>query len=231
MITQSLTADMLTDPRLVSEMFEILAPSYIDARPVLDRELRNNTTGYLLHDESSQLAAFFLVGYGVPGPVEGNSVVYLGLSACREADKNHGQTIRLYRQFIQDALAWEAERRERLLLWGTTAHPLIWLICRRLWDVEWPQEDGSFTPVGEQLAWELRRQLSGQYRLGDHPFVCRKVATGTRYSNAEVERCESARRKLAHDIFTQFRIDESNGDRLLMLARLRKNEIQTVHRP
>jgi hypothetical protein len=230
MITQRATADMVIDQELVAEMLDLLAPSYIDARPVLDRELRNNTTGYLLQDEASRLTAFFLVGFGVPGPIGGDATVYMGLSACREADKNRGQTIRLYRRFIRDAHVWEAQHGKRLRLWATTAHPLVWSICRRFWDVEWPKEDGSYTAVGEELAWALRRQLSERYWDGDHPFICRKVATGTKYSESESERCELARRKLAMDIFGQFQIDERCGDRLLMLARLREEEIPVGQR-
>lgn len=219
MIVQCPTIDILADSRLVAEMLELIAPSYVDAGPLVERELRINTTGYLLRD-AERLKAFFLVGYGFPGRVGGELAVFLGLSACREEDKNRGLPLRLYRQFIADGLAWEASHGERLRLWATTAHPLIWSICRRLWDVECPRQDGTFTPEAAALAWELRGQLPERYRRGEHPFICRQSATGTLYSEQEVGRCEAARGKLSHDIFGQFQIDERRGDRLLMLARL-----------
>jgi hypothetical protein len=221
MIVQRPTAGILADAPLVAEMLGLIAPSYVDAGPLVDRELRVNTTGYLLYGDERRLKAFFLVGYGFPGRVGGELAVFLGLSACREEDKNRGLPLRLYRRFITDGLAWETDHGERLRLWATTAHPLIWSICRRFWDVEWPREDGTFSPDAAELAWELRRQLPERYQRGEHPFICRQSATTTLYSDQEVKRCEAARRKLAHDMFAKFQIDERNGDRLLMLARLR----------
>jgi hypothetical protein len=201
-------------------MMDLIAPSYVDARPLLDRELRVNSIGYLLRGEQGRLRAFFLAGYGFPPQVGGEVAVFLGLSACREDDKNRGLTIYLYRQFNRDAAAWESTYRQRLRLWATTGHPLIWAICRRVWDVEWPRVDGTYSPEAEQLAWELRRQLPDRYQRGEHPFICRQSATSTLYSDAEVLRCMDARRKLKQDIFGQFQIDERAGDRLLMLARV-----------
>lgn len=220
MIVQIPTAEIRADPRLVAEINQTVAPSYVDAGPLVDRELQFNTAAYVLRDHG-RLRAFFLVGYGYPGPVGGEPAVYLGLSACCEDDKNRGLTVRLYRQFSTDAAVWEAAHQQRLRLWATTAHPLIWSICRRFWDAEWPREDGSYTPEAEALARELRRQLAERHQQGEHPFICRRSATSTLYSEKEVERCEAARRKLTHDIFGQLQIDERNGDRLLMLARLR----------
>jgi hypothetical protein len=224
MIAQRPTAAILTDAPLVAEMLDLIAPSYVDARPLVERELRINTTGYLFYGNDTRLKAFFLVGHGFPGRVGGELAVFLGLSACREEDKSRGLPLRLYRRFITDGLAWQIDHGERLRLWATTAHPLIWSICRRFWDVELPREDGTFSPEAAELAWELRRQLPERYQHGEHPFICRQSATSTLYSDQQIKRCEAARHKLIHDIFGQFRIDERKGDRLLMLARLRPED-------
>jgi hypothetical protein len=219
-----LIEDVRADPVLVSEMRDLLAPSYVDARPVLDREFENNTVAYLLSDDTGQLDAFFMVGWDQPGRVSDMPTVYMGLSACREEYKGRGLTIRLYRQFIRDAAAREAEQGRRLLLWATTAHPLILAVFYRFFDVLAPQPDGACTDKFAKLAWELRGQLKEQYRVGTHSLICRGIATGTRYSDGEMARLEASRSQLDLDLFREWEIDERQGDRLLLLGHVRTTD-------
>jgi hypothetical protein len=218
---KALIDDVRADPRLVSEIRDLLAPSYEDARAVLDRELDNNSDAYLLTNDAGRLDAFFMVGWGRPPQIAGMSAVYLGLSACRQEHKGRGLTIRLYRQFIRDAATWEATHQERLLLWATTAYPLILAVFYRFFDVLAPRPDGVCTDEVSRLAWDLRSQLAGRYRAGPHPLVFRGVATATRYSDGEFARLEASRSQLDHDLFREWEIDERRGDRLLLLGHVR----------
>jgi hypothetical protein len=222
--TKVLIEDVRTDSACVCEIRDLLAPSYKDARSVLDRELENNTVAYLLKDDAGELEAFFMVGWDRPPVVSGMPAVYLGLSACREEDKGRGLTIRLYRQFIRDAAAWEAAHQQRLLLWATTAHPLILAVFYRFFDVLAPQPDGVCTDEISRLAWELRGQLKEPYRVGTHPLIFRGVATATQYSDGEFDRLEASRSQLERDLFSEWDISERRGDRLLLLGHVRTSD-------
>jgi hypothetical protein len=219
-ITKAPLVDLRSDPVLTAEIRTLLAPSYEDAGPVLARELENNTDAYLLRDASGRLQALFMVGWEKPGRVAGQPVVYLGLSACREENKGRGLTIRLYRQFNRDGAAWEAAEGERLLLWATTAHPLIVAVSHRFFEVLAPKTDGSVPDEAAALAEDLRGRLPAEYRTDPHPLILRGVATCTRYSASESARLEAARAQLERDLFREWDVDERRGDRLLLLGRV-----------
>jgi hypothetical protein len=223
-ITKARVKDLCANSLRIAEFRKLLAPSYDDARPVLDRELENNTDAYLFLDDAGLVEAFFMVGWAKPARISSMPAVYLGLSACQQQRKGHGLTIRLYREFIRDAAAWEAAHSQRLLLWATTAHPLILAVFHRFFEVLAPRSDGRCPEEVSKLAWELREQLGGRYLVGDDPLVLRGIATATRYSNEELARSEDARSQLDRDLFREWEIDEQQGDRLLLLGHIRTTE-------
>lgn len=224
-ITKASIEDVRSSKSRIAAIRNLLAPSYEDAGALIDRELDNNTEIYLLTDDTGRLNAFFMVGWGWPAPqVAGKFPVYLGLSGCREEGKGRGLTIRLYQRFIRDALAWEARHQEKLLVWGTTAHPLILAICYRFFDVHAPLPDGVCSEEACRLAGALRDQLPEQYRAPSHPFVFRQIAVATRYADRELVRVEAARSRLDYDHFQEWEIDERQGDRLLIMGGVQRGD-------
>ena len=220
-MTRKLDIQSLRDNEgLVAQLLSLLASSYVDPQPLLARELDRNTSVYLALDPRGQISAFFFVAWHHPAHLLPLTPVYMGLSACREQDKGAGATIRLYRQFILDAIAWETASRKRLLLWATTAHPLIFLVIHRLFCNVSPSLTGTFSADAQQLAATIRDQVYGRSERSENPFVIKHLCPDTRYSEGESRRCESSRLKLNPDVFTTFDIQEARGDRLLVLGEL-----------
>jgi hypothetical protein len=206
----------------------LLAPSYVDPGPLLKRELARNTEIYLALDTPSTIAAFFLVGWDLSGPSDALATVYLGLSGCREDYKGTGLTIRLYREFIRDAQIWEIRCGHKLVLWATTAHPLVWTIFHRLFCEVTPSLDGGYSLSAAERAVPFRAAVGRAGKLESHPFVFRELLADTRYSASEQLRCDRARRKLAVDVFQQLDIQEQRGDRLLLLGSVPSGRAKTT---
>jgi hypothetical protein len=216
MIIRNASVSALTrEAGLIHEISSLLAPSYENHRPLLERELAKNTHGYLGYSEAGALVAFFLVGWGAPV----SEMIYLGLSASRETEKGTGAALRLYLRFLEDARQDEQARNCRFELWMTTAHPMVWAIINRIFAEVTPAMDGSFSSTDSIRARQLRSYM-GVDQNTDNPFRLGLIASDTRYSEREAMRCADANARLQTDIFEKYDIREARGDRLLTMARV-----------
>lgn len=217
-ITQS---DLIkTDEALRGELLELTAPSYEDPSAVVEREWKTSNCIYLAREGGGRLACFFLVAWEILEVEDSKCVptLHLGLSAAGEGAKNVGLTGELYLRCLKDAVAWEKKHGQRLIGWGTTATPIVYLATRAISPEIEPCLDGSYSARSADVANALRRKLGAPISKTDHPFVLKNIATNTRYSPQETERIERVSKAKNFSLFRDLGIDESAGDRLLFLA-------------
>lgn len=210
-----------SDEALRCEILDLMAPSYEDPTALLTRDLTHCNTLYLARDDDGRLACFFLVAWE-PLEVKGQKTLpslFMGVSAVRQDVKNAGLAGRVYLRCILDALQWEREWCQKLILWSTTATPTVYLAAHTFLAETEPRLDGSYSPSGSEIALAIRRKFWPQLEIGGHPFVLKDVALNTRYSRQELERADCVRQAKSFSLFHELRIDQAEGDRLLFIAR------------
>ena len=176
---------------------------------------------YLSRAEDETLISFFMVTYELLPLSESQeqpAALHLGLSAAQHTQVGASAVIRLYAQAIADAQRWEARHNTRLIVWTITAAPMIYAVCAKYLSELEPRDDGSFTPAGSECALRIAGWLGA--KTDSHPFVLKGYATNTRYAPAERNRIAHTSRASRFGLFQTLSIDESTGDRLLMIARI-----------
>src|SRR5262249_53902641 len=147
--------------------------------------------------------------------------VFLGLSATSRETKGSGVVRQMYEKFLEEARGWERALDRPLLLWATTAAPSAYNAANVLFADLQPRPDASYTAEGTVVANALRRLYGlGPAAAGEHPFVMRKVATGTRYSPQEEARIEAICTEKRFDLFEKTGVDQPAGDRILLICRV-----------
>jgi hypothetical protein len=214
-----------TDEALRREMLDLLASSYQDPSALLARELEHCNSLYLARDGDRLLCFFFVAWETVEVDGYGSaSTIYLGLSATRQEVANTGFIGSVYFRCEKDIVCWERKNKRRLLLWGTTANPTIYLVMCAFRACVEPALDGSYSSLGAKLARAFRSKLAAPLSNDEHPFVLKGLAGGTRYSREEVERIERVSETKKFSLLCALGINEAAGDRMLFIAR-RTDEI------
>ena len=174
----------------------IAAPSYVAAREVLGREWARCDTLYLACGPDGP-NAFYLTSFDIV-EVDGQwkPTMYLGLSAARDSEKDRGLASQLYAHGVIDAMRWQHHEGEPLILWTTTATPLVYTMMRNhLIDVA-PRPDGAYPTASARIAMAIRRELGPAYSCSSHPFVVKGLAKSTRYSQREIARLRQAKDRI-----------------------------------
>ncbi len=213
--------ELRNNQRLQKEIRNVVAPSYEDASSILSREFIDCNSVYIGRDSSGSLVCFYLTTWELINSEKNKfHAVHLGLSATRQDTKGIGYIAALYAKCVQDAIEWEKIHQKQLILWSTTASPIVYLAVNRfLRDTE-PRIDGSFTPEGKAIANELRLHLRVPYAHPDsHPFVLKGIAKGTKYSLEESHRLEKIKNKKKFSLFDKLGVKENHEDRILFIAR------------
>lgn len=214
-----ITADAFrSDNSLLREIEFLAAPNYEDASALLEREVRHCTQAYLIRDNEGVLLAFFLVAFEYLSLSDGTftPALYLGLSAAQHTPSGAAAVMRLYGSAIADAMRWEQQHGNRLVIWSTTASPMIYKVVSKYLSNLEPSGSGDFSSSGRDRAHALARHLGAH--TATHPFVLKGYAANTRYSQIERRRIDLTLRAQRFELFKQLAIDESAGDRLLMIA-------------
>jgi len=211
------------DSPINQEIAALVAPSYLDSATLLEREFAHCDLLYYLRDEDGQLVCFLMVARETVS-VAGceRPAVFLGLSATSQATKGSGLIWRVYRTFVDEARGWQRILACPLLLWATTATPSAYHAVNRLFDDLQPRPDGTYALDALQIANALRARYGrAPAAPGDHPFVMHAVANHTRYSPCEEARIAALRQAHGFDLFDRLAVDQRNGDRTLLVCRLR----------
>jgi hypothetical protein len=200
----------------------ITAENYANPEVLLAQEYHKNDRVYLYHDEENVIRGFFMVGWSrlVCGAKETDSV-FLGLSSITNSHKGRGAGGLLYRAFFRDALEREAMSGFVVRWWAHTATPAVPRACWQFIPDIAPMPDGTYSP--ENLAYvgclQERYGLS-PYVCSQHPFVLRAYAKA-RYSTLEQQRIrESGLKGKGFDLLAGLGVDESKGDRLMLVGRV-----------
>lgn len=207
------------DARLKASIAGIVAASFVDEASRLEREFERRDTLYFLEDERGGVLSFFMVSWDTL-EIDGRQVPTLnvGLTAARPDQKGTGSSIRLYRHVVA-----EAQRRERLLerkliVWGTLASPVAFLIARRIFANLQPSLEGAYDEEAEATARAVRRKLGSAEPAGAHPFLFTRLIAGVRFTEPERRRLAGFCRTRSFTLFDRLGLDEARGDRLLFVA-------------
>ena len=208
--------DFSNDRAIVNQLYDLTGSSYIDNQAVLEREIENCNEIYLLNDHDGILLAFFMVGYH---KIAGTEFCYLGLSACKEEYKNNGFVKRLYLEFAKDCVEKELITNKRIYAYWTTATPIVYHWFEKYFKEVEPNRHGVCTNKGLQM---LQTIANAKYHDAKFdlsiPFVLRQAAHQTNYSENERQRLAIAIKNFDLPVFNTYNLDETNGDRFLMLG-------------
>lgn len=205
------------DKVLIDQIFELTAPSYVNTIDLLSREIHHNRDIYITKDENNTLLAYFMINYET---VAGLDTCYLGLSACRESHKGQGLVKKLYQQLIDDCKALELTENRKILLWWTTATPVVYHWFNKHINRVEPNTQGRYTTEGKNLVLTIIKEKYPETTVDAvHPFILRSAATNTNYSEKEKERLKKITKELLEvDVFEKYNVVETNGDRFLMIG-------------
>jgi hypothetical protein len=207
-----------TDTTLRDNCLDVAAPSYVDPSAVLYREWSRCDTLYLACD-SHGLQGFYLARFDI---VDTGGrwlpTVYMGLSATRDGVKGKGIGNMLYAHGLTDALKWQAQEHEKLILWTTTATPIVYLRVQSGLKGANPRPDGSYSADAAAIAAAICRDLGKRQPRTHHPFVLKGIANDIRYSAREAQRIQQTKAQLNFTLFDELGIDEAQGDRLLVFG-------------
>ena len=204
------------DTKLIREILELSAPSYKSNMQLVEREVNHNRDIYIIKGLTGELLAFFMVN---PEELNGQNSYYLGLSACHDNYKGKGLVKSLYMAFMKDCKFQELIQKKSIILWWTTATPIVYYWFNKyIKDVQ-PDMDGLYNQFGKSMAEIIVREKFDTTDVDqNHPFILRNVAVETNYSEQEVERLNSAACKLNTNVFEKYNVNEKNGDRFLMIG-------------
>jgi hypothetical protein len=207
------------DPPLKAEVAAVVACSFIDDVGRLEREFARCDTLYLLRDEGGELASFFMASWEAL-EFDGHLVpaLYTGLTAARPDRKHTGEAMVMYDRFVANAQTWERQHGQKLIVWGMTATPVVYILSRRLFVNVQPSPDGTYSEAAERVAHAVRRRIGAETITGSHPFAFPGAAAGVRYTEEERLRVAEVSRAKQFTLFDQVGLDESRGDRMLFVA-------------
>ncbi|TBW28242.1 hypothetical protein [Gramella sp. KN1008] len=147
-------------------------------------------------------------------------IIYLGLSCVNNQYKENKLGSKLYYTFTKEALQLQSNYSNPILLFGTTATPVILLTLPKIWDKVEPNLDGSYSKHGEKIIRQIQKELDLEKFSTYHPYVLKKIAVKTRYADFERRRFKDICKKFDLRTFEILDIDETQGDRMMILCNL-----------
>lgn len=208
--------DYHADRKLIDGIKEVIAPSYKNAGAHIFHDIEICNELYVINTDEEKMLAFFMVGYHTINDIK---CCYLGLSACREEYKSSGFVKTLYLEFVSDCMKREMNLSSKIVCYATTATPIVYSTFPKLFSKVQPDVNGNCSVEAKQILLEIAQQkyAEADFEL-DTPFVLRHAAKEINYSDKEKERIRKAINDLNLSVFDRYKIDESNGDRFLMIG-------------
>jgi hypothetical protein len=208
------------DDQATRQAIETIAnANYANSPVLLAQEYEKNNEIYL-YRECDVVLGFFMVGWSRISCISGITV-FLGLSCVDVSLKGRGTGKRLYHAFFTDAKKRRQTADEQIVWWAHTATPAaangVWRVTGNVS----PRPDGSYDE-------EHLRHLNcieahygmARYRCQTHPFVLRGYAKA-RYDIAEIARIkEYQSRQDEQHLLVRLKVEESNGDRLMLIGEI-----------
>lgn len=208
--------DYQNNQELVGEIMKMILPSYKNAGSHIAKDIAICNQLYIVNSEDHQMLAFFMVGYHKINDLD---CCYLGLSACRQEYKNNGFVKALFFEFARDCIRKELSLNKRILCYWTTATPIVYhWFCKYFSDVAPDRQGNCSTGSKRLLTLIARSKYKNASFEADYPFILRQAAHQINYSDAENDRIRQAIIDLNLAVFENHRLDETNGDRFLMVG-------------
>ena len=206
----------------IEKIFFVTKPYYNDPSYVLDRELKHNSHIYLIRDTMGNILSFFMVCWE-KHQISNNEedCVYLGLSCANQSNQEKRFASRVYYYFTEDAYNYEQKNNKKLILYGTTATPVVLFMLSKIWDNVKPELDGNYSRHDKEIIDEIKKSTGlCKFSSEHHPFILKAVAKDTKYSTDEENRLKEFEFRKNITIFKKLNINESNGDRLLITCKV-----------
>ncbi|MBO9681292.1 MAG: hypothetical protein J7502_01245 [Flavisolibacter sp.] len=207
--------DFSNDHNLIEQLYELTRPSYVDNSAVLIREIKHCSEIYLLYKVET-LVAFFMVNFEKVGAL---NTFYLGLSGCHKDFKGVGFAKLLYNTFFIDCKHKEKEVGSKILCWWTTATPIPFKWFNDNIEKCEPNLNGDVSEFGRHNMIEIRKLKYSHIPIDfSLPFILKGVAEHTNYSISEKLKLQKVQEELKLKAFERYPIDETKGDRYLMIG-------------
>ncbi|MGE0885335.1 MAG: hypothetical protein AB7P14_17455 [Blastocatellales bacterium] len=188
--------DCFRNSTLISELLQLLAPSFEEPDLVLQRAMEKSSRLYLGKDATGRIISFFFCDFGSHLSVAGSPLpsLYLGLSGTLQELKATGTVLPLYSLCIADAADLEACIGKKLWIWGATANTAVLRVVYKYMTSINPGPDGKFSSESRILAQALREYLKVPSSSSDHPFLLRRAFSGYRHTETEARRMQQTNR-------------------------------------
>lgn len=210
-------ADLTIGEKL--EIYQLAEPYYLNPKKIVFDELFANEDIYLAK-YAKRIVAYFMVKFDLTD--SDFSTVYLGLSCSSEEVRKIASY--LYINFTTDAQNIESQIGRKLVLYGTTATPIVLYTLPKIWDNVRPDLYGNYKPNDYEIIMKIKKSKWGIKQIsGAHPFVLKGVAEA-RYSDKEISRINQFSKTQNFTLFEELGIKESEGDRLLVLCSIPEGE-------
>ena len=201
---------------LIAEIHELIAPSYKEAGSHITKDIELCPLLYTINSPEGKMLALFMAGFH---KVNGLDCYYLGLGACRNEYKNQGFLKKLYLEFARDCIRKELELNKRIVCYWTTATPIIYHWFNKYFTDTQPDYLGNCSPDAVKMILSIAQAQYPDVEFDEAcPFVLRHAAHHINYSDEERARLKKAALDLNLGVFDKFRLDETQGDRFLMIG-------------
>jgi len=205
--------DFSLDKDLIIEMKDILKPSYINPDSLIDRVIQQYDYILFSRNKEGILTSFFTTNFD---KIDNEIICNLGLLAVRDAYKRSDLIFPVVFRQIELLRQKQKEVGKRILCWCTTASTSIFKATHFFYDDCQPRQNGSYDIEGLQTFEKIVKGYKIECNSST-PFVLRQYAHNTQYSQIEKERISKIVLK-KKNLFDNFQINESNGDRLVIVS-------------
>lgn len=205
---------------LRQEMIGVLKHAYIHPEKVIDKRYRALNKLFLLRKEGKLegFCTYTLIELKFHDTMVPS--VYLGIMAASPSIQNSGLVLKTMEAMVNDIRHSNPDGSPPRLVWGTTASPSSLAIFRRYFTDVSPDDNGMIKHEYVEYEKAMRSiLLQGAPDSDSPPLVIRAVAPLSAYSALEKDRIKALKQKKPGNIFDSYDIDDTRGDRLIMIGR------------
>lgn len=210
----------LTDSE-ITNIFVLAQAYYVEPTSVVDSELKRNNMIYLLKDSCNNILCFFMVAWHkFKIHSEERDIVYMGLTCTSQNHQEKKFSSRLLYNFTVDAYNYQQKNNQKLLLYAKVASPIILLMLPKIYDNIQPDLDGNYNKKDKEVIESIKKAGGLDEFSSNHPYVLKGATANTKYSTNEKVRQKEFVFNSDINTFEKLNIDESNGDRLLIICEI-----------
>ncbi|MHC1707701.1 MAG: hypothetical protein AB9842_09285 [Bacteroidales bacterium] len=206
---------------LRQEMIDVLHHAYVYPEKVIDKRFYALDKIFLLRKEKKLVGfcCYFLTD--IETTSETIPSVFLGIMAAAPAIQNSGLILKVMEAMLEDLRNTNPLPGHPRLIWATTASPSSLAIFRHYFQKVSPDENNTLRPEHIEYEKAMRKTLlQGKPDQEYKSLVVKDVTPQSIYSEQETKRISLIQKKDPENIFTLLGIDESKGDRLIMIGEL-----------